>query len=200
MTLTPSLMPPLGTAAPNFKLPDVTNNNLIELKNFEGAKGFLVTFISHHCPYTVHILPALVGLIKYYQSRGLAAVAINANDPAQHDEDGPEQMAKAVKDYDFTFPYLDNESQEIAKAYQATCTPDFFLYNQNHELVYRGRFDDSRPDNDVPVTGEQLKNAIEAVLKGQEAPKPQKPSVGCNIKWKPGNEPEYFIEQQRKYA
>ncbi|MGD8566835.1 MAG: thioredoxin family protein [Gammaproteobacteria bacterium] len=199
MTLTPSVMTPLGSTAPYFKLPDV-HNNLHELRDFEGANAMLVAFISHHCPYTTHILPALVEMIKEYQPKGLAAVAINANDPAQHEEDRPDRMAKAEKTYGFTFPYLDNESQEVAKAFQASCTPDFFLYDHNLKLVYRGRFDDSRPDNDVSVTGDQLRGAIEALLKGQEPPKPQKPSVGCNIKWKPGNEPEYFIEQQRKYA
>ncbi|MGD8559793.1 MAG: thioredoxin family protein [Gammaproteobacteria bacterium] len=199
MTLTPSMMPPLGAELPYFKLAD-TENTLVSSKDYEGVKALLIAFISHHCPYTTHILPSLVDMIKEYESQGLAAVAINANDPSQHEEDRPVQMAIATKDYGFTFPYLINDSQQTAKDFQAACTPDFFLYDQNQKLVYRGRFDDSRPDNDIAVTGNQLRAAIEAVLSGNKPVEPQKPSVGCNIKWKPGNEPQYFIEQQKKYA
>jgi peroxiredoxin len=199
MTLTPSMMPPLKTPAPDFKLPD-TGGNTVFLKDFSDKPALLVAFISQHCPYTKHILPALVNMIREYQPKGLAAVGINANDPSQHEEDRPERMAQAAKELEFSFPFLVDASQEVAKAYQAACTPDFFLYDKNRKLAYRGRFDDARPDNDLPVTGNQLHAAVEAVLAGEKPSKTQKPSVGCNIKWKPGNEPEYFLKQQKEYA
>lgn len=199
MTLTPSMMPPLYTKAQDFQLRD-TNGNVVSLKDFDDTLALLVAFVSHHCPYTNHILPALIAMVREYQQKGLAAVAINSNDPAQHEEDRPERMAQIAQEMDFPFPYLIDDTQEVAKAYQAACTPDFFLYDIKHELVYRGRFDDSRPDNKLPVTGNQLRAAIEAILEGNRASRTQKPSVGCNIKWKPGNEPAYFLEQQKQYA
>ena len=199
MTLTPSMMVALNTPAPDFTLQD-TNGRTVSLKEFAGSKALLVAFLSHHCPYTRHILPALIAMVRDYQNRWLATVAINSNDPMQHEEDRPENIAKAVKDLDLPFKFLIDPSQEVAKSYQAACTPDFFLYDANRKLVYRGRFDDSRPDNEIATTGDQLRAAIDAVLSGKTVPMIQKPSVGCNIKWRPGNEPEYFLRQQKKSA
>ena len=199
MTLTPSMMPLLNMAAPYFKLPDV-NGEIVSLKDFDGSQALLVAFISHHCPYTKHILSALISMVREYQTKGLATVAINSNDPSQHDEDRPEKMAQAAKEMNLPFPFLVDSDQNVAKEYQAACTPDFFLYDNNRRLVYRGRFDDSRPDDDSPTTGDQLRAAIEAVLTGKMPSKMQKPSVGCNIKWKHGNEPAYFLKQQKKSA
>lgn len=159
-----------------------------------------MAFISHHCPFTRHILPAFIEMVRVYKPRGLTVVAINANDPDQHAEDSPEQMAQAAEDLDLPFPFLIDADQTVAQAYQAACTPDFFLYDGDRNLSYRGRFDDSRPDNDEPVSGDQLEAAIQAALAGETPARPQKPSVGCNIKWKPGNEPAYFQEQERKRA
>jgi peroxiredoxin len=193
------MMPPLQTPAPEFQLPD-TDSNIVALRDFDDKPALLVAFISEHCPYTKHILTELVTMIREYQTKGLAAVCIDANDSAQHPEDHPKQMAQAVKELNFSCPFLKDESQKVAKAYQATCTPDFFLYDRDRKLFYRGRFDDSRPDNDVPVTGNQLQAAIEAVLAGKAPPKTQKPSVGCNIKWIPGNEPVYFLERHKEFA
>jgi len=199
MTLTPSMMPPLGTAAPDFRLPD-SGNRSVSLNDFAAEPALLVIFMSHHCPYTLHIIPALLKTVREYQSRGLAVIAINANDPAQHPEDSPEHMARAAAEMNFVFPFLIDATQNVAKAFQAACTPDFFLYDRNRKLAYRGRFDDSRPDNDVPVTGDQLRAALDAVLAGSPASKNQKPSVGCNIKWRPGNEPAYYREKPKQSA
>ncbi|MGD8594354.1 MAG: thioredoxin family protein [Gammaproteobacteria bacterium] len=199
MTLTASTMPKLGTPAPDFSLPDI-GNHIVSLRNFDASPALLVVFLSHHCPYTRHIFSNLAEMIRDYQSRGVAVVGINSNDPEQHVEDRPEKMAQLAEKQNFPFPYLKDATQEIAKAYKAACTPDFFLYDQNRKLVYRGRFDDARPDRDVPVSGNQLRAAMEALLSGKEPIEPQKPSVGCNIKWKPGNEPEYFREAQTEHA
>jgi peroxiredoxin len=200
MTLTPSMMPPLRTAAPDFRLLD-SEDRPVSMNDFDNRPALLVIFMSHHCPYTMHILPALLQVAREYQPRGLAVVAINSNDPSQHPEDSPERVARAAGEMNFAFPFLIDASQEVAKAYQAACTPDFFLYDQDRKLAYRGRFDDSRPDNDVPVTGDQLRAAIEAILTGDDSPaENQKPSVGCNIKWRPGNEPDYFLDWQKRSA
>lgn len=199
MTLTPSMMPPLGTPAPDFELP-ATNGKVFSLRDFDTAPALLVAFISHHCPYTRHVLDEFLALAREYQPRGLAVVAINSNDPDQNDEDRPAKMAQAVEEMDFPFPFLIDDSQQTAKAFQAACTPDFFLYDKDRKLFYRGRFDDSSPDNDNPVTGDQLRGAVESALGEYPPPETQKPSVGCNIKWKPGNEPQYFVELQKKYA
>lgn len=192
--LTPSTMPPLHTPAPDFRLFD-TNHNAISLANFSSSPALLVTFISTHCPYTKHILSQFVSIAKAYSAKGLAVIAINSNDPLQHTEDEPDNMAKIAEQMNLPFPYLHDGTQVVAKAYQAACTPDFFLYDKDRRLFYRGRFDDSRPDNDIPVTGEQLLFAINAVLNDEPYPQHQSPSLGCNIKWKPGNEPEYFIKE-----
>jgi peroxiredoxin len=190
MVMTPSTMVDLGTPAPDFSLPDVTGGT-VSRDDFKG-KPLLVLFICNHCPFVKHLREHLAATATEYQSRGVAVVGISANDAAAYPDDGPGKMAEEVKAAGYTFPYLYDESQEVAKAYTAACTPDFFLYDRDHKLVYRGQYDSSRPDNGVPVTGSDLGAAMDAVLAGKKAPADQKNSIGCNIKWKPGNEPKYF--------
>jgi peroxiredoxin len=190
MAVTASKMLTLGTSAPNFSLPD-TEGNIVSPADFEGAPGLLVIFMCNHCPFVKHILRGLVKLVKEYQSNGVAVVGINSNDVTNFPEDSPEMMAKLVKEVGFTFPYLYDETQEVAKAYQAACTPDFFLFDKERKLVYRGQMDDSRPGNKIPVTGADLRVAMDALLAGREVNPEQKPSMGCNIKWKKGNQPDY---------
>ena len=190
MTATNSTMLALGTSAPNFSLPD-TEGNIVSLADFKGAPALLAIFMCNHCPFVKHILNDLVELAKEYQSKGIAVVGINSNDVANYPDDGPELMAKLAKEAGFTFPYLYDGTQEIAKAYHAACTPDFFLFDQDTKLVYRGQMDDSRPGNKVPVTGADLTAAIDDVLAGRKVNPEQKPSIGCNIKWKQGNQPDY---------
>jgi peroxiredoxin len=199
MSLTASIMPKLGTPAPDFSMPDI-NNHTMALHDFHNSPALLVIFMSHHCPYTRHIFSNLAEMIRDYQPRGVAVVGINSNDPQQHSEDSPEKMAQLAEKHNFPFPYLKDDTQDVAKAFKAACTPDFFLYDQDRKLVYRGRFDDARPDRDVPVTGNQLRAALEALLSGKDPIDPQKPSVGCNIKWKPGNAPEYFHEKEAEHT
>lgn len=182
---------PLGAQAPDFALPD-TEGRIVRLSDFGQAKALLVVFMCNHCPYVKHIADHLAQLAKEYQAKGVAVVGINSNDVASYPDDSPQKMREEVKRRGYTFPYLYDESQEVAKAYRAACTPDFFLFDQNRRLVYRGQLDDSRPGNGIPVTGKDLRAALDAVLAGQPVAKEQKPSLGCNIKWKPGNEPEYF--------
>lgn len=191
MSLTPSTMLELGTAAPEFSLPD-TEGNIVSLDNFKDAKALLVVFACNHCPYVIHIRDVMVAMIKEYQDQGLAAVTINSNDVANYPDDSPEKMRQEATTHGYTFPYLFDEDQSVAHAYKAACTPDLFLFDAKHKLVYRGQFDDSRPNKDIPVTGQDLRAAIDAVLNGQDAPNGQKPSMGCNIKWKQGNEPNYY--------
>ena len=190
MTVTASEMLPLGTSSPDFSLPD-TEGNIVSLADFEGAPALLVIFMCNHCPFVKHILDDLVELIKEYQAKEVAVIGINSNDVTNFPEDSSEMMAEVAEESGFTFPYLFDETQEVAKAYRAACTPDFFLFDKERTLVYRGQMDDSRPGNNIPVTGVDLTAAIDAVLQGKQAPKEQKPSIGCNIKWKSGNEPEY---------
>lgn len=190
MVMTASTMLPLGTSAPNFSLPD-TRGKAVSLADFEQAPALLVVFMCNHCPFVKHILNQFVELVKEYQAKGLAVVGINSNDVTSFPEDRPEVMAKVARQRGFTFAYLYDETQEAAKAYHAACTPDFFLFDQEGKLVYRGQMDDSRPGSNVPVTGTDLRAALDAVLTGKPVPEPQKPSMGCNIKWKPGNEPNY---------
>jgi peroxiredoxin len=178
----------LGTPAPAFKLPD-TNGQPVSLGDFRG-KPVLVMFICNHCPFVKHISAQLVQLGRDYQSRA-GMVAINANDVANYPDDSPAKMKEEVKRAGYVFPYLYDESQAVAKAYRAACTPDFFLFDTEHRLVYRGQFDDSRPSNALPVTGKDLRAALDAVLSGTDVSKDQKPSIGCNIKWKTGQEPDY---------
>ena len=190
MAVTPSQMLTLGTPAPDFSLPD-TEGNIVSLADFKGAPALLVIFMCNHCPFVKHILNELVELIKKYQSKGVAVVGINSNDVANYPEDSPEKMANLAREAGFTFPYLYDETQEVAKAYNAACTPDFFLFDREAKLVYRGQMDDSRPGNNIPVTGVDLTAAIDDVLAGREVNPDQKPSIGCNIKWKQENQPHY---------
>lgn len=191
MARTPSTMLELGTPAPDFSLPD-TRGNHVSLSDFAQQPALLVVFMCNHCPYVIRIQEGLAQLGKDYLGKGLAMVGINANDAANYPDDSPAKMAEAVNTIGYTFPYLYDEQQSVAKAYQAACTPDFFLFNQQRELVYRGQFDDARPRNDAPVTGKDIRCAIDAVLAGKSVSTEQKASLGCNIKWKPGNEPDYY--------
>ena len=169
--------------------PDVGGAHCV-LSDFASAEALLVAFICNHCPFVIHLRDGLVSLARDYDSKKLSVVAISANDVDTHPADGPEQMTATARENDFGFPYLFDETQAVAQAYQAACTPDFFLFDQNRRLYYRGQFDDSRPNNATPVTGSDLRGAIDTLLSGGAAPKEQKPSIGCNIKWKPGQGPE----------
>lgn len=191
MAAIPSMMLPLGTRAPIFSLPD-TQGQQISLDHFAGAPALLVMFICNHCPFVKHLRSALAQLGRDYQPKGVAIVAISSNDVEAYPADSPARMEEEKRDAGYNFPYLYDETQEVAKAYQAACTPDFFLFDKQQHLVYRGQFDDSRPSNGLPVTGKDLRAAIDSVLAGQHVPAEQRPSIGCNIKWRPGNEPEYF--------
>ncbi len=190
MSATASTMLPLATKAPDFSLPDA-KGKMVSLSDFDEAEALVVVFICNHCPFVKHIIDDLVGLAKDYQKQGVAFVAINSNDVETYPDDRPEMMAKLAKQKGFTFPYLYDETQKVAKIYHAACTPDFFVFNENRELVYRGQMDDSRPGNGVPITGADLSVALDAILEGSPVPETQKPSMGCNIKWKAGNEPDY---------
>ncbi len=191
MAAVTSTMLPLGTKAPEFNLPD-TAGNTVSLSDFGDAPALLVVFMCNHCPYVKNIRETFVELVKEYQAKGVAVVGINSNDVEAYPDDSPELMVEEVKKFGYTFPYLYDETQEIAKAYRAACTPDFFLFDAQRRLLYRGQMDSSRPGNDKPLTGQDLRNALDAVLSGSEVASEQKPSMGCNIKWKQGNEPEYF--------
>lgn len=192
MARTPSTMLPLGTAAPDFRLTDAGTGKLVSLADFSGAPAFLAVFMCNHCPFVKHIAGGLADLAKEYQPKGVAIVGINSNDVQTHPDDAPAKMAEEAKQRGYTFPYLFDETQAVAKAYRAACTPDFFLFDKNRRLVYRGQLDSSRPDSGVPVTGRDLRAALDAVLAGRAPSDEQKPSIGCNIKWKPGNEPDYY--------
>jgi peroxiredoxin len=183
-------MLPLGTKAPNFALPD-TDGRIVSRDDLSKSRALLIMFICNHCPFVKHIREELVKLAQDYQPKGVAVVAINSNDVANYPEDSPERMAQEARADGFTFPYLCDETQDVAKAYHAACTPDFFLFDANRKLVYRGQLDGSRPGNNVPVTGKDLRAALDAVLAGKPIPSDQRPSLGCNIKWKPGNAPAY---------
>jgi peroxiredoxin len=176
-------MVPLGTKAPAFRLPD-TKGRLVSLDDFKGAPALLVMFICNHCPFVKHIREGLAQFGRDYRDRGLAIVAVMSNDVAHYPADSPAKMAEEVKDAGYLFPYLYDETQEVAKAYDAACTPDFFLFDGEGALVYRGQFDDSRPGNGRPVTGADLRAAADAVLAGKAVDDRQRPSIGCNIKWK----------------
>lgn len=191
MAETPSTMLPLGTTAPNFELSD-PNGKIVSLDDFKDAPALVVAFICNHCPYVKHIRAQFAALAKEYQARGVGVVAINSNDVENYPEDSPKKMAEEIKQAGYTFPYLYDETQEVAKAYRAACTPDLYLFDRGRRLVYRGQFDDSRPGNARPVTGADLRTALDAVLAGRAVPANQKPSMGCNIKWKRRNVPDYF--------
>jgi peroxiredoxin len=184
MVVTASKMLPLGTSAPEFSLPDTTGNT-VSLGDFDEAPALLVIFMCNHCPFVKHILNPLVDLVEEYQAKGVAVVGINSNDVANFPDDSPELMAETARESGFTFPYLYDETQEVARSYSAACTPDFFLFDSEGTLAYRGQLDDSRPGNGLPVTGADLTAAIDAVLQGKPVSEDQKPSMGCNIKWKP---------------
>jgi len=191
MALTPSTMLPLGTTAPDFKLPD-TNGKIVSAADFKDAPALLVIFMCNHCPYVVHLRAGLAQFARDYLPKRVAIAGINANDVANYPEDSPARMKDEVKSAGYSFPYLYDETQAVAKAYRAACTPDLYLFDRNRKLVYRGQFDDSRPGNGVPVTGRDLRAALDAVLAGKPVSPNQKASMGCNIKWKSGNEPDYF--------
>jgi peroxiredoxin len=191
MVKTPSTMLPLGTAAPDFSLPNVDGQN-VSLADFRDAPALLVVFMCNHCPYVKHVAAGLAALAREYQAKGVAVVGINANDVAGFPEDAPAKMVEEVKARGYTFPYLYDERQAVAKAYRAACTPDFYLFDKQRKLVYRGQMDSSRPGSELPVTGEDLRGALDALLAGRPIADKQKPSIGCNIKWMPGNEPDYF--------
>lgn len=191
MALTPSTMRDLGTQAPQLALPD-TAGKIVRTEDFKEAKALLVIFMCNHCPYVIHLRKAFADFANTYQPKGLAIVGINSNDVDNYPADSPEKMHEEKEDAGYAFPYLYDENQAVAKAYHAACTPDFFLFNAEQKLVYRGQWDDSRPKNDLPVTGKDMRAAVEAVLAGEKVSAEQKPSVGCNIKWKPDNAPDYF--------
>jgi peroxiredoxin len=191
MSLTPSTMLPLGTAAPDFRLPD-TNGKTVALADFKNAPALLVIFMCNHCPYVVHIRKGLAQFARDYQPKSVAIVGINSNDVANYPADSPARMKEEIQVAGYVFPYLYDESQAVAQAYRAACTPDIYLFDKAQKLVYRGQFDDSRPGNGKPVTGRDLRAALDAVLAGKPVPTDQQPSIGCNIKWKSGNEPDYF--------
>jgi peroxiredoxin len=192
MAETASTMLELGTRAPDFELPDTVTGSTVSLEDFEEGKPLLVVFMCNHCPYVKHVREKFVELAAEYQEKGVNVVAISANDPDAYPDDSPEDMADLANELDFTFAYLYDDSQEMAKAYHAACTPDFFLFDGDRRLFYRGQMDSARPGNDKPVTGGDLRAAMDAVLSGGSPPEPQRPSMGCNIKWRPGNEPAYF--------
>jgi peroxiredoxin len=181
---------PLGTEAPSFSLADVVSGRTVTLHDFDGEQALLVMFICRHCPYVGHVRPALATLARELVGSGLGVVAISANDPNRYPEDAPQGLAAEAVEAGYTFPYLFDETQEVAKAYTAACTPDFFLFDADRRLVYRGQFDSSRPGNGVPITGDDLRRAIDALLHGRPVPEEQHPSVGCSIKWRPGNAPD----------
>ena len=192
MARTPSTMLPLGTPAPDFRLANAVDGQAVSLADFRDAKALLVAFICNHCPFVKHVAAGVAQLAMEYQAKGVAIVGVNSNDVAAHPDDAPEKMAEEAKRRGYTFPYLFDETQAVAKAYRAACTPDFFLFDPSKRLVYRGQLDSSRPDNGMPVTGQDLRAALDAVLAGKPPLDDQKPSIGCNIKWKAGNEPDYY--------
>ncbi len=192
MVRTESTMLPLGTSAPAFTLKDVVSGDSLSLSNFSDKKGLLVMFICQHCPFVIHVEAELSRLGQDYVPQGLGILAISANDIKTHPQDSPDKLREQVSRASFNFPYAHDETQEVAKSYTAACTPDFFLFDQNHQLAYRGQLDDSRPGNDKPVTGKDLRAAIDRVIANETVPESQMPSIGCNIKWAPGKEPAYF--------
>src|SRR3954451_10321606 len=191
MALTNSTMLPLGTRAPDFSLPDA-DGKCVALNDFKDAKALLVIFMCNHCPYVKHVAYTLAKLAAEYQKKGVAVVGINANDVERYPADSPALMKEEAKLVGYTFPYLMDESQAVAKAYRAACTPDFYVFDKDQKLVYPGRLDGRTPGNSTPTTGDELRAALDAVLAGKPLAPDQKSSMGCNIKWKPGNEPDYF--------
>ena len=191
MVATNSTMLPLGSKAPEFSLSNVQGKR-VALSDFPDAMGLVIVFMCNHCPYVKHIRAGLAQLARDYLPRGVTVIGINSNDVEKYPADSPAKMAEEAKAAGYVFPYLYDQEQEVAKAYRAACTPDFYLFDHDKTLVYRGQFDDSRPGNGIPVTGKDLRLALDALLAGKPVSPSQKPSIGCNIKWKPGNEPDYF--------
>jgi peroxiredoxin len=191
MVLTESTMLPLGTPAPDFRLPDPDGHE-VALGDLAGAPALLVAFLCNHCPFVKHVREAFAALAKEYQARGVAVVGISSNDFEAYPDDSPERMKAEARQAGYTFPYLVDASQEVAQAYKAACTPDFFVFDAERRLAYRGQMDSSRPGNGRPNDGADLRAALDAVLEGRPVPEPQRPSAGCNIKWKPGNAPAWF--------
>jgi len=191
MARTLSTMLALGTPAPDFSLLEPLTGNTVKLSDYIG-KPLLVIFTCNHCPYVIHIRDSLTALIKTYQAQGLSVVAINSNDVDNYVDDSPEKMVIEATTHNFSYPYLYDETQQVAISYQAACTPDFFLFDAQHTLYYRGQYDDSRPGNNIPVTGKDMQAAVSALLSGEPAPSEQVASLGCNIKWKSANAPDYF--------
>lgn len=191
MVRTPSTMLPLGTPAPDFSLVNV-DGQTVSLSDFSDAPALLVIFMCNHCPYVIHVADYLAQLTHEYLNRGVAVVGISSNDVANYPADSPEQMVAEAEARGYAFPYLYDETQEVAQSYRAACTPDFFVFDGDQKLVYRGQMDSSRPKSDIPLTGEDLRAALDAVLAGEKPNEDQTPSLGCNIKWKEGNEPDYF--------
>ena len=194
MVRTASTMLPLGTQAPDFTLPD-TDGGQVSLEDFRDRKALLVIFMCNHCPYVKHVAEQVKLLTDEYMQRGVGVVGISSNDADAYPEDSPEAMAKEKGQRGYHFPYLYDADQSVAKAYTAACTPDFFLFDENRKLAYRGQLDSSRPKTDIPVTGKDLRAALDEVLAGRNPSEDQRPSIGCNIKWKGGSEPEYFNPQ-----
>ena len=184
MARTPSTMVALGTEAPDFILPDTVSGKGISLENIKGEIATIIMFICNHCPFVKHVNSELVRLANYYKNKGIGFVAISSNDVINHPDDSPGLMSQVAKQLKYPFPYLYDESQETAKAYDAACTPDFFIYNKDLQLVYRGQLDDSRPGNEIPVTGKDIRRALDSLLNNEPVPQEQRPSIGCNIKWK----------------
>lgn len=178
-------MLPLGTRAPNFNLPDTVSGKTLNLQSIRGPEGTLIMFICNHCPFVKHVNPQIVQLAKDYTGKGIACIAISSNDASKYPEDAPDRMKETAEKEGYPFPYLYDESQEVARSYQAACTPDFFLFDKNLYLVYRGQLDDSRPDNGISLSGIDLRSAMDALLSGTPIDPDQKPSIGCNIKWLP---------------
>ena len=193
MALVESNMLPLGTIAPDFSLPNVVDNSSNSLQQLKGENGSIVVFSCNHCPYVIHLLDAFVAFAKENKGKGIETIVISSNDVENYPADHPDLMRELALKKSFSFPYLYDESQAVAKAYDAACTPDFYLLNAKNELVYRGRFDASRPGNNTPITGEDLQNAVDNLLKKDPILEKQYPSMGCNIKWKAGNEPAGFF-------
>ncbi|MBO0329268.1 thioredoxin family protein [[Muricauda] lutisoli] len=183
MARTPSNMLPLGTKAPDFELMDTVTGKKLVLNHVKGEKGTVIMFICNHCPFVIHVNPMIVELANEYQKKGIAFAAISSNDVENYPQDAPHLMKEKAREEHYPFPYLYDETQEVAKAYDAACTPDFYLFDTNMTLVYRGQLDDSRPGNGIPLTGDDLRNAMDAVLEGKKVDTEQKPSLGCNIKW-----------------
>lgn len=194
MVAVPSTMLPLGTKVPEFSLVNAVDGRKVSPADFRDRNVLLVMFICNHCPYVKHVLKEIGRVATEYQPKGVGVIAINSNNITAHPDDAPQHMKALAKAERWTFPFLFDESQEVARAFRAACTPDFFVFDKDRGLVYRGQLDDSRPKNNVPVTGRDLRAALDAVLSGKPVSADQTPSIGCSIKWKAGNEPEYFTK------